>query len=318
MQVKTLGRTGLRVGVVGLGAAQIGSAVSEEETRQAMEIVWAVAERQPEGGRMLIDSAGLYGQGRSEEIIRLALRERPELAERVLVTTKVGHCPRGFQYTYEETMSRVQCSLARLGFSTLPLVYVHDAFTNQFDAVMGSNGALAALRRLQEEGLVEHIGVAINDPQINAPFIETGEFEAAVVPEAFSLINRVAEERIFAAAERFNMGIVIATPVEKGLMAIGARQARQQALEFGARTFSDRLLDHVEKIEDLCERYGVSLLAANLQYITRHPQVTAAIPGAETPEQALANLDAADEAIPEAFWPELEPLVRTWEWGVDR
>jgi D-threo-aldose 1-dehydrogenase len=66
-------------------------------------------------------------------------------------------------------------------------------------------------------------------------------------------------------------------------------------------------------IEAICARHGVSLLAAALQYVTRHPAVTTTIPGGKTPAEATANVVAAREVIPDAVWHELEPHITTWE-----
>src|SRR5204863_2107211 len=160
----------------------------------------------------------------------------------------------------------------------------HDPPADQLDTVL--QGALPALRKLQSEGVVGHIGVASNYPDDNAPYVETGEFEMAVVPDAYSLLNQVALERIFPAAERFGMGVVVATPLERGLLALGVKGAQQRNAEFYARVFTPDVLAQVEKIEAVCARHGVSLLAAALQYVTRHPVVTSTIPGPRSPEEA--------------------------------
>jgi len=65
-------------------------------------------------------------------------------------------------------------------------------------------GALAALKALQKQGVVDFIGVAANDPEINADYIETGEFDVAVVPNAWTLINQKAAKRILPAAIKYN------------------------------------------------------------------------------------------------------------------
>src|SRR5207237_10718860 len=83
--------------------------------------------------------------------------------------------------------------------------------------------ALTMLRQLQSEGLVGHVGIASNNPWDNTPYIESGEFEAAVVPDAYSLLSQVALQRMFPAAERFGMGVVVATPLERGMLATGTR-----------------------------------------------------------------------------------------------
>src|SRR4051812_28050595 len=79
-------------------------------------------------------------------------------------------------------------------------VSIHDPSAHVFDRVMGPDGALAELRKLKSEGVVGHVGIASNNPWDNAPYIETGEFEATVIPDAYSLISNVAVERMFPAA----------------------------------------------------------------------------------------------------------------------
>ena len=99
-----------------------------------------------------------------------------------------------------------------------------------------------------------------------------------------------------------------------GLLATGPIQGK----DYGRRQFSQECLDHVGKIQRLCQDYEIPLLAAALQWPTRHPQVTTAIPGARTPEEAVANVAAVELEIPEAFWDDLAPLVRHWEKGAHR
>lgn len=322
MKTRTLGRTGLEVPTVGLGAAFIGipdpnrAAVeydgqpgNMEEDLGVRTVIAAI-----EAGSTLIDTAPLYGGTRSERIIGRALRERPDLADRCTVTTKVGQLPGVFDYSYDAIMRHVEASRERLGVERFEVLYIHDAMDAPFEQVMGKNGALGALRKLQDEGSVRFIGTAANEPETNAPYIETGEFDAAVVPEAWSLINQLAVERILPAAEEHNVGLVIATPVERGLLATGPTPG----INYLARNFSRACLDHVAKIQALCRDHGIPLVAAALQWCTRHPQVAATIPGARTPEEAEQNARAGSLDIPEAFWNDLAPFVRHFEPGVDR
>ena len=132
--------------------------------------------------------------------------------------------------------------------------------------------------------------------------------------DAWSLLNQSAAERILPAAEKYNMGISCATPLDIGVPTTGP----SQALAEGRRNFSPECLAHVGKIEDLCDQYEITLVAASLQWCRRHPQVACAIPGGRTPEEAAANAKAGSVEMPEAFRDDLAPLVRHWEKGVDR
>ncbi len=314
MEMSVLGRTGLQVSALGLGAAYIklpvpGELRDEAEVQRGKETIWAAVE----AGCRLIDSAAGYGRGGSERLIAEAFGERPKLAADVLVTTKVGHLP-GHDGTYDMAMRCVEGSMERLGVERLPLLYIHDPMDLPMDLVMSELGTLGALRALQKRGLLDFVGVAANDPVTNAMYIETGEFDAAVVPEAWSLINRLAEERIFPAAERHGTGLVIATPLELGLLAVGARETNT----FPRRRFSPEVLAHVRQLETACERHGISLAAAALQYVVQHPAVSAVIAGARNPQEARANAAAMQEPIPAAFWDEVRPTLRHWEAGEHR
>mgnify|MGYP005847354893 CR=1 FL=1 len=317
MRSKTLGRTGIELSVVGLGTAFLGmpsleaGAGSYEALVRSLddELGIATVHAALEGGCTLIDTAALYGGGRSEEIIGRALALRPDLAANAIVTTKVGRTLDGNDYSYDAVLRSVEASLRRLRMARIPVVYIHDAMGVDPALVLGTDRALGALRRLQAEGVVGYIGTAADDPRTNAAYIETGEFDAAVVPRGWSLINRHAEERILPAAVRHNVGLVIATSLERGLLATGPREGAT----YFDRTYSPDCQAHVGKIQQLCNRYQVPLLAAALQWVTRHPQTTTTIPGARFPQEATANAQAADITIPEEFWLELEPLVVHWE-----
>jgi D-threo-aldose 1-dehydrogenase len=306
---KTLGRTGIEVTTVGLGCAYLGGVGQDFSEERGLQTVWAALE----AGVRLIDTAPLYQSTASERMVGRALRERPDLASNVVVETKCCRLREGSDYSYDAAMRSVEGSLERLGARRLELLYIHDPPKDALDLVMGPDGALQALRKLQAEGVVGHIGIASNYPDDNAPFVETGEFEIAVVPDAFSLLNQVALERILPAAERLGMGVVVATPLEKGLLAVGARAAQSPGVVPPTRHFSPEALARTQEIEDVCQRHGVSLLAAALQYVTRHPVVAATIPGARSAAEAVANAQAASAPIPEAVWQELQPLITSWD-----
>lgn len=314
MKTKTLGRTGIEVSIIGLGTIYIGSQPSGYPPRLDEEMGERTIVAALEAGCTLIDTAPLYGGTVSEKIIGNALRNRPDLAAKCTVVTKAGAYREGKDHSFDGILRSVEASLERLGLDRLDLVYIHDAMDVPMADVMSKGGALGALRQLQDEGVVRFIGSASNDPPTNTPYIETGEFDAAVVPDAWSLLNQEAAERILPAAERHNIGISCATPLEVGLLATGPIAD----VDYGRRDFSQACLDHVGRIQRLCQDYEISLLAAALQWCTRHPQVTTAIPGARTPEEAVENVKAVELEIPEAFWSDLAPLVRHWEKGVHR
>ncbi len=311
MQTKVFGRTGLDVPIVGFGTAFLGRVMGADsglgaridEDAGAETVVAAI-----EAGCTLIDTAPLYGRTVSEKIIGRALRERPDLAAKCTVTTKVGNLSEGHDYSFDGVMRQVKDSQERLGLDAFDVLYIHDPMDFPMQQVMAKEGALGALRKLQAEGVSRFVGIAANDPDSNGPYIETGEFDAAVVPDAWSLLNRTADARIFPAAEKHNVGIALATPLERGLLATGPVPGRS----YVNRNFSRAILSHVGEIKALCGDYGIPLVAASLQWCTRHPLISTAICGGRNKAETIQNAKAGSIEIPESFWDDLQPVLKDW------
>ena len=323
MRTKTLGRTGIELPIVGLGAANLGLPTQasayfqhvenpEHVSLANMDIAIATVHSALENGVKLVDTAPKYCYGDSERAIYRALNGYPELISKTLVTTKVGliYEGDGFNYSYGAAMRCVRRSMERLGMNHFPVLYLHDPMGFPMDFVMGSAGAMGALRNLRRQGVVDYIGIAADEPGTAADYIETGEFDVATVSGAWSLVNQKANERILPAARRHNVGIVATTVIERGLLATGKPLS---GVKYVQRDFTPELLEHVEKINSLCQKFGVSLLAVALQWAVREPQVTVVVPGARNPEEARINARAGSEKIPEAFWEKLQPLVKHFD-----
>ena len=307
MRTKRFGRTELQIPIVGLGTVFIGGGAVGAEQRnldieRGMETVIAAMA----AGCTLIDTAPLYGGTVSETIIGKALAARPDLAAGVTVTTKVGRTAEGRDYSRDGVLRSIEASQSRLGLDRFDIVYIHDPMGMPFEEVLGPDKALGALRQLQDEGVVGFAGMAANDAVANGPFIDTGEFDVAVVPDAWSLLNRSAERLVFPAIERHHVGVALATPIERGLLATGPLPGTT----YLNRDFTPEMLAHASRIKQLCDDHGVPMVAAALQWCVRHPLVATTIPGARTAAEAVANTEAGLLDIPEAFWAELEPLAR--------
>lgn len=317
---KRLGRTELQLPAVGIGTAWIGvptqndTAIEVDGDRphdQELGVRTVVAAI--DAGCTFFDTAVLYNRGLSETMIGEALRQRPAVKDKIIVTTKAGRWFDRYDFSYDGILRSVNDSLQRLGLERLRIVYIHDAMGQPMGDVLAERGALGALRRLQSQGIIEHIGTACNNPPTNLEYIGTGEFDAAVIADCWSLINHIAEREIFAAAAAHDVGLVGATPLERGLLVTGP----QENAKYLNRVFGQDCLDHVSKIQQLCGRFGVPMIAVALQWCARHPQVASVIPGARTPEEAKASLAAAKREIPDELWQELAPLLRHFDTAIN-
>ena len=321
MRTKRLGRTEMRVPVVGIGTAFTGiptqndTAVEVDEGQRRLDeelgvktLVAAI-----DAGCAFIDTAVLYNRGLSESMIGEALRERPSAKDRITVTTKAGRSHIGYDFSFDAILRSVERSLERMGLDRLPIVYIHDAMGQPMDEVLSDEGALGALRRLQGQGVIKHIGAACNNPPTNLAYIKTGEFDAAVIADCWSLINHIAAREILAEAAKHDVGLVGATPLERSLLVSGPREDTK----YLNRVFTQDCLDCVSKIQRLCARYDVPMLAVALQWCTRHPQVASVIPGARIPDEAESCLAAAELEIPDELWDDLAPLLKHFDTAID-
>src|SRR5215213_822854 len=136
MQNKILGRTGISLSIVGVGTAFLGVSNLNPQAGNSYEALVANLDEDLgvqtihagiEAGCTLIDTAALYGGGRSEIIIGRALAQRPDLAAKVIVTTKVGRTLAGLDFSYDAILRSINASQQRLGIERFKVVYIHDA-----------------------------------------------------------------------------------------------------------------------------------------------------------------------------------------------
>ncbi|WP_309380997.1 aldo/keto reductase [Cerasicoccus frondis] len=320
MKTKILGRTGIEVPIVGLGTAFLGIPTPNQgrfEYRDGpCQVDVSLGEQTVaaalDAGYTFFDTAALYGRTKSESMIGKVFRQKPEQAAQCLVTTKVGRHYGSCDYSFDGIIRHVNEGLERLGLERLEIVYIHDAMDQPMREVMAKNGALGALRHLQKTGVVRYVGTAANNPATNIAYIESGEFDAAVIADSYSLLNQLAEERIFPAAEKHKVGLVVATPLERGLLATGPLDE----LIYHDRNFSVEVMRHAAQIKRLCDDYRVPMAAVSLQWVTRHPLVATTVPGARVPQEAVENWRAAEIEIPSALWADLMPLIQSWDLGI--
>lgn len=312
MKTKPLGRTGRDVTAVGIGTAFLGRARNQPTNITPGEFVL-----DPElgvealtaglnAGITLVDTAPFY---RTEPFVGEALRTTTANRADITVMTKAGRPGVGeFDFSHDAIKRHVEGSLERLGVDYIDVVSIHDAVHEGVDYIMSREGAFSALADLRDQGVVRAIGSACYDPNLNAEYLETGEFDVAICSASWSMINQTLRQRVLPAAQKHNVGLVIGEPLERGLLAVGYEPGRTYA----DRNFSQAVLDNVKQIQDLCGRYGYRILDVGLHWLVREPQVAASIPGAATPEEAVANADVNRVSISEDFWAELEPLITPW------
>jgi len=303
LERRPLGSTGLSVTPLCVGCAPLGDmpdtfAYSVPEER-ALETI-RTALRSPIS---FLDTAASYGDGESERRIGIVLRELGGVPDGYLIATKADRDAQTGDFSGPQMRRSIERSLRLLGMDRLPLVHLHDPEHTTFEAIMAPGGPLEVLQQLQREGIIEHLGMAGGPVDLMLQYIETGAFVSLITHNRYTLLNRSADKLISRAAER-GVAVLNAAPYGSGILAKGpdayARYAYQDA---DADTIAA-----AQQAVRICERHGVPLAAAALQFSLRDPRITSTIVGMTRPERIAQTLELAQHPIPDELWAELERL----------
>jgi aryl-alcohol dehydrogenase-like predicted oxidoreductase len=296
METRVLGRTGRSVSVVGLGAWQLGADWGEVSEADALRTLNAAVD----AGVTFIDTADVYGDGRSERLVGQLLRSRSGLT----VATKMGRrMPQAPEiYTLENFRAWLDRSRANLGVETIDLVQLHCPPT----PVFSSPAVYDALDQLVDEGVIAAYGVSVETcAEALEAISHPGVASVQIIFNAFRLKPL---EQVLPAARETGVGIIARVPLASGLLSgrydesttFGADDHRTynrhgEAFDVG-ETFSGvdfaTGLSAVRRLRPLVPE-GATMAQFALRWILDQPGVSTVIPGARNPEQAEANAAAA-------------------------
>ena len=276
----TLGRSGVRSTKLALGSAnwigRVGDDAYVELLREAFRL-----------GIRHVDSAPSYDQG----WLAARLREA-DPPDDLLVVTKIGRY-RGddgieFDFDPDRAVRSVHGSLEELGLEHLPVLKLHDARPDDWDQIMAPSGTLAALRRLQAEGLVGAIGTAVGSADFAAMAAESGEFDIIGSYHHYTLLNRDAARRIHPHTRRHNLGVINISPFAGNILGAGAAQGAR----YSYREASPEVLKAVRELENRAKAHGLDLPTAALAFSLACPDINVSVVGPTTTEELHADVAA--------------------------
>ena len=301
MEQRPLGRTGAEVGVVGLGTWQLGGDwgdVSEDDAT-------AVLDAALDAGVTLLDTADVYGDGRSEERIRRALAAR---GERPFVATKAGRRADPFTaetYTPENLRAWIDRSRRNLGVDTLDLVQLHCPPP----AVYSDERVYDTLDTLLDEGAIAAYGVSVETVAEGMRALQRPNVQSLQV--ILNIFRRKPLEELLPAARAAGVGILARVPLASGLLTGKYDESTTFAAD-DHRTYNrhGEAFDVGETFSGVPYEVGVraardlaalvpaqtNTAAFALRWVVDQDGVSVVIPGARNPDQARANAAAADLA----------------------
>ncbi|HVT12504.1 MAG TPA: aldo/keto reductase [Fimbriimonadaceae bacterium] len=295
MKLRNLGKSGLRVSLVGLGCNNFGGRIDFEASQKVIHAAL-------DAGITLFDTADIYGNaGGSEEILGKVLGER---RKDIVLATKFGMqmgadtTKKGASRRY--IMAEVEDSLRRLKTDWIDLYQLHQA-----DPLTPIEETLRALDDLIAQGKVRYLGCSnlpawqVVDALWTSKSLGINSFVSC--QDEYSLLVREPEKELLPAIQAHGLGLLPYFPLASGLltgkyksgkMPEGARITKSEGLQ--NRLMTDRNLAIVANLEKFAADRGHTLLELAFSWLAAHPALSSVIAGATKPEQIEANVKAAD------------------------
>ena len=306
-----LGRTRLMVTRLGLGTAPLAGlyrAVAEEDALAALEAAWDL-------GLRFYDTAPLYGYGNGETRTGLALRRRPR--DDYVLATKVGRLLRQgappepgqsfhgtpavnpvFDFSYDGVMRSVEESRARLGIERIDILHIHDPDDHHDEAIAG---AYRALDELRSAGVIGAVGAGMNQAEMLTRFAREGDFDCFLLAGRYTLLDQDALKELLPTCVERGVAIIAAGVYNSGILAGPAAGTR-----YDYKAAPPALVERARKIQEVCERHGVPIRAAAVQFPLGHPAVQTVVVGCRSVAQVQDSVRMFETPIPGAMWHDLK------------
>ncbi len=311
---RPFGRTGVQVSALALGTMNFGA-----RGNPSHEDSIRVIHRALDAGINLVDTADVYAQGESEEIVGKALEGR---RDDVFLATKfhgrMGEDVNRFGNSRRWIFRAVEDSLRRLRTDHIDLYQVHRPEEDtDFDETLG------ALTDLVRQGKVRYLGTSTFPPSriVEGQWTAEARGRERVVSEQppYSILARGVEAEVLPVAQRYGLAVIPWSPLAGGWLTgryrsggaqpESSRAARQPGRFDIDSTENAAKLEAVEALSVLAEQAGITLIELALGFVLAHPAVTAPIIGPRTLSQLEDQLGAADAPLPADVLDEIDKIV---------
>lgn len=298
------------ISIVGFGAWEAGGDMWGPN--ESDDIVVEAIRAAVDAGMSWVDTAEVYGSGRSEQLVGTALAGR---RDDVLIFTKVAPRPAGSGFRGDEVKRAIRGSLERLQTDHVDLYQLHWP-----DLSVPVEETWAAMAELQDEGLARHIGVS----NFDRPLVERclGIRHVDSVQNEFSLFYQEDRRRLLPWLEEHGVGYLAYGPLAFGLLTGAIREDttfhqrdwRSGSMGMGSypRLFSPRKLGQnlqkVERLRPIVERLGTQLAPLALRWVVEQRGMAAAIAGSRNPAHVRSNATAGDLRLDERTLQEIDAI----------
>ena len=310
MKKRVLGQSGIEITEIGLGTNYVGGHNLYENVDEAEGV--RIVERAVDLGITFIDTADIYGMGRSEELVGKALKGR---WGNVIIATKGamqfdGKTRTGISNDPAYLRTALEASLKRLGTDHVDLYYIH-----RWDEKTPPEESFGALLRFKEEGLIRAAGVSNFEMPALREAVKAGPVDA--LQSQYNLIQREVEAEILPFCKANTISFVPYGPLAFGLLGgkytkdskLPEKDWRHRSGVFDAGVF-ERNIDIADKIKEIAGRKGVAPVHIAIQWILNRPMVGSVISGAKRIDQLEQNVKADQVVLSKAEMDEIDMGLR--------
>lgn len=294
MKYRRLGKTDMRVSVVGVGTWQLGGEWGKDFEQVEVDAMLGKAAGL---GINLIDTAECYGDHLSEEFVGRAINGK---RDKWIIATKFGHRFTGLferddLFEPEQVRKQLEDSLESLRTDYIDLYQFHSGTDTMFDTA----GLWEMLQEQVKSGKIRHLGISISKRHGGIYQADkASEVGAGAVQVVYNRIHRKPEEQIFDSCIRQDLGVLARVPLASGFLS-GKYSKGADFNETDVRSVSksrediDNTLDKIESVKGEIPQ-GVPMAQWALAWCLKHPAVTCVIPGCKNVEQVESNAAAAE------------------------
>jgi D-threo-aldose 1-dehydrogenase len=317
-----IGTSGVEVTRLGLGGAPLSGMELADGIFQgsAYDEALRLIQRAYDLGVRYFDTAPMYGNGRSEVRYGRVLRQVPR--QSFVMSTKVSRLfvplgavhesaenPDGvpeyemhFDFSAQGVRRSLEGSLKRLGMEQVEILYVHDSdFAGQHSDSEFAEG-LEAVSVLRQEGLVKAIGMGMNQWEVSERMVARFDLDLILLAGRYTLLEQSALPEFLPRCLERGTQVAIGGPYNSGILA----RDLDQPVSFEYQPAPPHLVHKARRLKAVCDRHGVELKAAALQFLFGHAAVATAVPGAATVAELENNLRLMEVEIPAGVWEELK------------
>lgn len=289
MKYRKLGKTGLKVSVVGVGTWQFGGEWGKDYSPAEAA---AVLDQARELGINLIDTAECYGDHLSESLIGqyLATGRREDW----VIATKFGHhlharFDRTGDFSAQDVLKQLEASLAALRTDYIDLYQFHSGD----DQAFFNDELWTMLDKQVQAGKIRHLGTSIASNENIRQTQASTPFHSQVIQVVYNRIDRQAEKEVLPSCIEQDLGVLARVPLASGYLS-GKYKPGMQFTDTDVRSrHADEMrqgkLEQAQKIMEQEVPSGMNMAVWALAWCLKHPAVTCVIPGCKSPEQVAAN-----------------------------